>query len=105
MGAVIVVVLAVDAMGVARSAFVWGHRNTARENTSLDRVRRLRGPLTVTFQSYSIAEKRRLASRGISFRVVAHVQCSRPWVLSVNGVLARPATLPALPTVTICPRA
>ena len=105
MGAVIVVVLAVDAIGVARSALVWGERNAARENTSLDRVRRLRGPLTVTFQSYAIAEERRLESRGISFRVVARVQCSRPWVLSVNGVLARPATLPALPTVTICPRA
>lgn len=102
---VVVLILSVDAIGVARSAFVWGQRNTTRENASLARVRRLPGPLTVAFTSFTIAEERRLRSRGIAFRTVDHVRCNRPWVLSVNGVLARPARLPARPTVAICPRA
>lgn len=105
-GAVVVVlILAVDGLGVAQSAFVWGQRNTARENASLARLRELPGPLTAAFTSFTIAEERRLRSRGIAFRGVDHVSCVRPWVLSVNGVLARPARMPARPTVAICPRA
>jgi len=78
-------------VGVAGAAAVWNRRDTNRQNTSLQRLRAVPGPLTVEFGAYSIAEARRLRSAGIRFVRTAHVDCAQPFLLNVPGSLSRPA--------------
>jgi hypothetical protein len=84
------VLVTVNAVGVAGAAAVWNRRDTNRQNTSLQRLRALPGPLSVDFGSFSIAEARRLRSAGIEFVRTARVDCARPFLLDVAGSLTRP---------------
>jgi MFS family permease len=101
------VVMLVNAVGVAGSSLRWDGRDSDRQEASLARLRAARTGYDVEFGVWREAEARRLRDAGVQFRMVPQVQCAGPLWLGIEGSLTQIALFAVkrpIQGAMLCPR-
>jgi hypothetical protein len=104
-----VVLLGLNAIGIAGAAALWDVRDSRRESKALTELRNgsRNTPYLAEFGNFASIEAERLREHGVRFEIVPRVSCKKAKLFTAQGALqvvdARHAHRPA-PGVFLCPK-